>query len=156
MSIQALTTFIEVTTADGSVQHRFQNSQVGTTINLDGVPYVYLSFIYQGATKTTAGDNLIATLILSANPISMSYAHEGVMNKWNLKVDTCLMDPETFTPKRKLTTEYWIASSMGYDATTVELELSSSLDAISAVTPNRVFTRGNVGELPTSSTIQAR
>ena len=156
MTIQALTTFIQISTPAGGIQYRFQNSEVGTSISFDGSNYEYLSFIYQGATKSLAGDNLIAALVMSANPVSMGYAHEAVINRWNLKVDTCLMNPESFTVARKLTTEYWIVSSMAYDTTAVELELSSSLDAISALVPNQVFTIPLVGHLPTSSTITAR
>lgn len=155
-SIQAITTFVEISTPTGGVQHRFQNSEVGSSISLDGSDYSYLSFIYQGAAKSLNGDNLIAAMVLAANPVSMGYAHEAVVNRWNIKVDTCLMNIESFTVNKKLTTEFWLVSSMAYDNVAVELELSSSLDAISALVPNQVFTIPLVGHLPTSSTLTAR
>lgn len=155
MSIQALTTFLTVFKPNGQVQHRFQNSKIGELIQLDGFDFQYLSFIYQGAAKTRTGDNLVSSLVMSVNPISMGYAYEAVSNKWNVKMDSCVMNPSTFAVSKKLTTEYWIASSMGYDTTTVEVQLSSSLDAVGLLLPNRVFNKTLVGDLPTTGSIQA-
>ena len=155
MSVQALTTFLTVFKPNGQVQHRFQNSKVGELIQLDGFDFQYLSFIYQGAAKTRTGDNLVSSLVMSVNPISMGYAYEAVSNKWNVRMDSCVMNPSTFAVSKKLTTEYWIASSMGYDTTTVEVQLSSSLDAVGLLLPNRVFNKTLVGDLPTTGSIQA-
>jgi len=155
MSVQALTTFLTVSQPNGEVVHRFQNSKVGESIQLDGYGFQYLSFIYQGAAKTRTGDNLVSSLVMSVNPISMGYAYEAVSNKWNVKMDSCVMNPTTFAVSKKLTTEFWVASSMGYDTTTVEVELSSSLDAVGLILPNRVFNRLLVGELPSTGNIQA-
>ncbi len=156
MSVQALTTFLTVFKPNGQIQHRFQNSKVGERIQLDGFDHQYLSFIYQGAAKTRTGDNLVSALAMSVNPISMGYAYEAVNNKWNVRMDTCVMNPTTFAVSRKLTTEYWIASGMGYDTTTVEVQLSSSLDAVGLVLPNRVFNSTLVGELPNTGNLQVR
>jgi len=161
MSVQALTNFLTVyNPRTGAIQHRFQNGKVGQTIQLveSGASYTYryLSFMYQGAAKNRTGDNLVSSLIMSVNPISMSYAYEAVQNKWNVVMHTCVMRPDTWEVSRILTTEWWVAASMGYDTTTVEVELSSSLDAVSLVLPNRVFNRTLVGELPTTGQIQAR
>ena len=152
MSLQAITNFMTVYRPSGSVEHRFQNSQVGTVIN----GFSYLSFIYQGASKNRTGDNLISGLVMSVNPISMGYAYEAVDAKWNVQVDTCVMNDDFSAVQRTLTTEYWVAASMSYDTTTVEIVLSSSLDAVSLVLPNRVFTQELVGFLPTNANIQAR
>ncbi|MGI9555307.1 MAG: hypothetical protein ACR2M9_00380 [Cyanophyceae cyanobacterium] len=152
MSLQAITNFLTVFRPSGATEHRFQNSQVGSNIN----GHQYLSFIYQGAAKNRTGDNLISGLIMSVNPISMSYAYEAVENKWNVQMDTCLMNDDFTAVQRTLTREVWMASSMSYDASTVEGVLSSSLDAVSLVLPNRVFTTELVGYLPTTASIQSR
>jgi len=152
MSLQAITNFLTVFRPSGSIQHRFQNSQVGSNIN----GHQYLSFIYQGAAKNRTGDNLISGLIMSVNPVSMNYAYEAVEYKWNVQMDTCLMNDDFTAVQRTLTREVWVASSMSYDASTVEVVLSSSLDAVSLVLPNRVFTIELVGNLPTTGSIQAR
>ena len=156
MSLQSLTNFLTVSTPANSVEYRFQNSQVGSSINFSGFAYNYLSFIYQGAAKNRTGDNLISALVMAVNPLSMSYAHQAIEDRWNIRVDTCLMNDDFTDIQRILTTEYWIAASMGYDTSSVEIALSSSLNAISLVLPNRVFTTCLVGFLPSTGNIQAR
>ena len=153
MSYQAITNFLTVLSShnESSIQHRFQNSKVGSVIN----SHQYLSFIYQGASKNRTGDNLISSMVMSVNPISMGYAYEAVQNKWNIKVTTAVMNPDFTAVQKVLTTEYWIASSMSYDTTTVEVELSSSLDAVSLLLPNRVFTPELVGFLPSTGNLRA-
>lgn len=156
MTVVALTNFIEVTDASGRVQHRFQNSKPGQNIKYRGVNWPYLSFIYQGAAKNRSGDNLESQLVMSSNSISMGYAAQAARNRWNVRVDSCSMNPSNFTVGRTLTTEYWIAASMSYDVETVEVLLSSSIDAVGASAPTRVLTKALVGALPVSSTIQNR
>ena len=156
MTVVALTNFIEVTDARGRLQFRFQNSKPGEVISYRGVNYAYLSFIYQGAAKNRSGDNLESDLVLSSNAISMGYAAQAARNRWNVRVDSCSMNPNTFAVGRTLSTEYWIAASMSYDVETVEILLSSSVDAVGASAPTRVLTRKLVGALPVSASIQNR
>jgi len=156
MTITALTTFIEVTDARGHVQHRFQNSKPGEVISYRGVNYPFLSFIYQGAAKNRTGDNMESALALSANAISMGYAAQAVQSRWNVRVDSCSMHPVNFTVGKTLTTEFWLAASMSYDIETVEVLLSSSIDAVGAQAPTRVLTREMVGALPTTGSLQNR
>ena len=148
-----LTTFLTVRNSDNKVQHRFQNSQPGETVTKDGQEFSYLSFIYQGAAKNRTGDNMEAQLVLSNNLISMSRAHEAVKKRWNIEVSTCSMKLPEFTVARTLTTEFWIAASLVYDFETVEITLSSSIDAVGTSVPHRVLTTSAVGALPTSGQI---
>ena len=154
--IIALTTFLEVTNARGIVELRFQNSKPGETIAYRGQNYPYLPFAYQGAAKNRSGDNLEASLVLSSNAISMGYAAEAVQKKWNMRLDSCSMNPATFAVARTLTTEHWLAASLSYDPKTVEVLLSSSIDAVGASAPTRTLTRAMVGALPTSAQVQNR
>lgn len=156
MTIQAVTTFIELTTATGAIEGRYQNSQVGSTITYDGKVYNYLSFIYNGATKNRTGDNMTSDLGLATNQISMNIASEAVQNFWSVQVDTVLMHPETFTPVRQLSREYWIASNFGYDTQAVRIQLSSAIDAVGADAPNRTLLQRYVGALPLTSQISNR
>lgn len=156
MTVVALTNFIEVSTPDGRVQHRFQNSKPGQVIRYRNVDYHYLSFLYQGAAKNRTGDNLESQLLLSANPISMGYAVEAVQKRWTVRVDSCSMHPVNFTVGKTLTTEIWIAASLSYDTSTVEILLSSAIDAVGANAPTRVLTSALVGALPSSGSIYNR
>lgn len=158
MTLIALTTFLEVSTASGAVQHRFHNSGPNDQITHRGTLYPYLSFIYKGAATTRTGDNLESGLVLANNALSMGYAHIGVTSRWNVRVDTCSMTRTAgaSTVARILSTEYWLMASMTYDVETIEVLLSSSIDAVGASAPTRVLTRELVGALPPSSNIQNR
>ena len=68
MSLVALTNFITITKPNGSVSFtptKFQNGKYNEIV--DG--HSYLSFLYQGATRSRSGDNLESSLILANNAI---------------------------------------------------------------------------------------
>ena len=164
MTIVALTNFITITLPNGDdplsqflSPNRFQNGNLTDALThpVDNKKHEYLSFIYQGATLNRSGDNLESNLILANNAISMSYAKAAVDSKFHMKVDTYLMR-EDFTPNRLLTSETWLITSLGYDPQTIELLLSSSIDAVGANAPNRILTKNLVGHLPVTAQIQTR
>ena len=162
MSLVALTTFIVITTASGDdpedlSPNRFQNGKYDTPINhpVSNKDHQFLSFTYQGATRNRSGDNMESGLILANNSISMGYAKKAVDGKYHVQVDTYLMTAD-FAPSKLLTSETWLAASLTYDPTTIEVLLSSAIDAVGANAPNRVLTTRMVGSLPVTGTIQSR
>ena len=177
MSAIALVTFIEIydpslVPASGdisaAIQHRFQNSEpTSAGITFNGATFNFLSFIYQGATRSNDGNNLESTLILAnessdregsvgANKLSMSYAAEAVNNGWSVRVSTCQMTDLTFSSvKTTLATDIWKITSMGYDNSSIEILLSSTIDAVSG-NIGRFLTSSLVGHLPVTATIQTR
>jgi len=147
MTVVALTTFITVLDARGTVQHRFQNSQPGQIITLDGAGHPFLSFLYAGAAKNRTGDNLEAELVMACNQLAMSYAVEAVRNKWTVRVTQCSMNPNDFSVGRKLTMETWLAAGV---------LLSSGIDAVGATAPSKTLTTQLVGALPLTGAISNR
>lgn len=154
MTIVALTNFLEVTDAKGVVQFRYQNSRPGDPIKHRGKDYPFLSFMYEGAAKSRSGDNLESSLFLSTNAISMGYAVEATKGRWNVRMDSCSMNPATFEVGRTLTTEHWITASMSYDMEAVEVILASSIDAVGANAPTRSLTKRLVGSIPTTGSVR--
>lgn len=152
MSITALTTFIEITDSAGRVRGRYQNSD--GTIRYGSANYSYLSFFYQGAAKSRTGDNLQAALVMSNNALSSGIAVQAINGRYRVRCDTCLMNPQTFAFVRRLTRECWIASTMSYDDTNVEIVLSSGIDAVGANAPTRTLTAESAGPLPVTGAIQ--
>ena len=154
MSFIALTNFITITNPNGSVANipdKFQNGRQSP--NIDG--FQYLSFIYQGATRNRSGDNMTSSLILANSELSMNYVQQIVLNKYHVKVETWLMT-EAFEKNKRLTEENWLASSMSYDPETIEVILSSAIDAVGANAPNRVLTKELVGHLPVTGSLTNR
>ena len=169
MSALALVTFIEIYDPDtGAIQYRFQNSEpTSSGITFNGARFDFLSFLYQGATRSKDGNNLESTLILAnesndregsvgANKLSMSYAAEAVNNGWSVRVSTCEMTDLTFSSvKTTLATDIWKITSMGYDNSSIEILLSSTIDAVGG-NIGRFLTSGLVGHIPVTATIQTR
>ena len=175
MTVIALTTFIEIfdPKVSGSysnqVIYKFQNSTPDSVIrtnlgNIGTVDYPFLSFLYQGAALTKTGDNIEAGLFLAnedsnrsgvagANKLSMSYAAEAVQKKWSIKVYTCKMN-NTFTALDglPLVIDTWLIASMSYDASSIEVLLSSGVDAVGGNT-GRYLTTAIAGSLPITGQI---
>ena len=180
MSVVPLVIFIEIydpklvpatgNIAGTPIQHRFQNSEPSSSgITFNGAKFDFLSFIYQGATRSKDGNNLESAIILAnesndregvpsigANKLSMSYAAEAVNNGWSIRVSTCQMTDTTFSSvKTTLATDIWKISSMGYDNATIELMLSSSIDSVGGDT-GRFLTSSLVGHIPVTGQIMSR
>ena len=153
MSLEAIVQFLTIRSPEGALQGRYQNGDNLNTIVYGGQNYAYLSFIYNGATKSRTGDNLVGGLAMSTNKISMNLASQAVQADWAVQVETVLVDPETLAPSRLLSLELWIATSLSYDPVTLEVELSSAIDAIGLNAPNKVLLSSAVGGLPLTSSI---
>ena len=154
MSLVALTNFITITNPNGSVANipdKFQNGRHSPAIS----GFQYLSFIYQGAARNRSGDNMTSSLILANSELSMNYAQQIVLNKYHVKVETWLMT-EAFERNKQLTEETWLASNMSYNPETIEVVLSSAIDAVGANAPDKVLTRNLVGSLPVTGSLQNR
>jgi len=156
MSMIALTTFFRLRDAKGVLKYRYQNGRVGEKIFFGGQDYFYLPFVYQGAAKTRTGDNLQAALVLSVNWLAQGIAREAVEGNWRIEVFNATMNPDFSAATRTLTRENWIASSMAYDNTTVEIILSSGIDAVGANAPYRRLRSQDVGALPVTGSISNR
>ena len=156
MSFIRLANFIEI--IDGSASpRRYQNAEPGQAIQLNGSgpSFEDLSFIYQGAAKNRTGDNLEAAIVLSVNEISQGIAKEAVMKRQHVNVYSVVMDSNYSPSTRTLTEESWLAATMTYDYETLEVILSSGIDAVGANAPTRVLTKQMVGRLPVTGSIQA-
>ena len=154
MTVVALTAFVTVKQKDGTVEHEFQNGKHGGIGDYD-----YLSFIYQGAAMNRSGDNLEASIILANNPLSMSYVKDFVEQKYYIQVETFLMttDFNKDTAAKnggRLTGEYWLAAGMRYDPESIELLLSSAIDAVGANAPQQTLTKKRCAHLPLTGQLQ--
>lgn len=177
----ALVTFIEIYDPKlvdnngniaNAVQYRFQNSEPSSAGITDskvggGAKFNFLSFLYQGATRSKDGDNLEAAIVLAnesedregsigTNKLSMSYAAEAVNSGWSIRVSTCKMTDLTFSAvETVLGVDTWKISSMGYNNTTIEILLSSSIDAVGG-NIGRFLTSSLVGNLPITGRLATR
>ena len=160
MAYVKLANFIEVyrlrSNGTEDVERRYQNASPGELLSFNGQSnWQYLSFIYQGAAKNRTGDNLEAALVLSVNKISQDIARKAVMQRRHVRVYSVVMESSYSPINKTLTIEEWLAATMTYDAETLEVILSSGIDAVGANAPTRVLTKTLVGRLPTTASINA-
>jgi hypothetical protein len=180
MSVEALGVFITATDGrTGKVELRLHNvvgqrlsdgtlrPTIAADISGDGNHlYTYVPFIYQGGTRNRNGDNITAGLGLAPNEISMTYAvqmtetvspSDSERLPMTLRIITTTLDPRTaepLSPAKNLTDELWIAAGMSYNAETLEIVLSSAIDAVNALAPNYSLNRMNVGQLPVTGSLR--
>ena len=164
MTVVALTAFVTVTDKDGNTPPSF-NAPDGTTLNLNKFQngkydanvngHTYLSFIYQGAAMNRTGDNLEASLVLANSPLSMGFVNQFVEEGYYVEVEVWLMNTD-FSRNSMLTKEYWLASGMRYDPESIELLLSSAIDAVGAQVPQKSLSTEQCKQLPLTGTIQNR
>jgi len=138
-----------------NLKHWFNNGVPGKSVRYGNLDYGYLSFIYQGAAKNRTGDNLEAQLVLSVNQISTDLAREAIKNNYMVRVYSTVMTDDNKVEKL-LTEENWLAASMSYDNETLEIILSSAIDAVGANAPTRVLTKDLVGNLPVTGSINTQ
>ena len=164
MTVVALTAFVTVTDKDGNTPPSF-SAPDGMTLNLNKFQngkydanvngHTYLSFIYQGAAMNRTGDNLEASLVLANSPLSMGFVNQFVEEGYYVEVEVWLMNTD-FSRNSMLTKEYWLASGMRYDPESIELLLSSAIDAVGANVPQKSLSTEQCKQLPLTGTIQNR
>jgi len=166
MTVVALAAFITITKKDhvigdsnnnNTVVDKFQNGKYGEIV--DG--HKYLSFIYQGAAMNRSGDNLEASIVLANNKLSMAYVKDFVDKKYYIEVQTFFMkdDFDKDTAARSgglITHEYWLAAGLRYDTQSIEMTLTSPIDAVTANTPQKTLSKEQCSHLPVTGTIQNR
>lgn len=179
MAVEALGVFI--TAMDGrtgktelrlhNVLGRKGDGSIKTIIRADltgdgNSQYTYVPFVYQGGTRNRTGDNITAALGLAPNEISMTYAvqmtetvspSDSERLPMTLRIIVTALDPRTFdvlTPAKNLTDELWIAAGMSYNSETLEIVLSSAIDAVNALAPNYSLNRMNVGQVPVTGSLR--
>lgn len=173
MSLTVLTNFVRILDYGGSqgdipnegdlgvnTQGAYQNGWPGKEVKLPGdnkTRYLWLGFIYQGAALSLSGDNIESTLIIANNKLSMNIALEAVQKRWQVKVETWVMENDNDPkPKKRLAMEKWIAASLSYDTETIEITLASAIDAITTSVPQKVLSYRTVGDLPVTGSLNTQ
>lgn len=141
---------------DGKTDLRYQNYDQARHIRYNNRNYDFLPFLYQGASRNKAGDNMESTLVFAVNQLVTSSLAEHVEDRYMYKVITASVNIDSkgvVTVKKVIQEDVWLATSLGYDSTEVDLLLSSAIDAVGANTPNRFLTSDLVGSLPVTGSI---
>jgi hypothetical protein len=148
---------------------RFQNFFIGKKIihqnpfqrenNFTGSEYQFAPFGFSGVTVNRSGDGLESTLVFPNNELTRSFAVDAINNFAIAKVDVLIIedtDPETGPNATHNIVHTFTGQVTGgqWDETSLNMELSSVLDAVGTDIPRRSLTQELVGNLPISNSVR--
>ena len=138
----------------GNVRHRFQNFFINETVQHDGSSFGFLPFGFSGVTINRTGDNTEASLVLPNNQLARAWAVEAIEARWLAHVQLMVLDPDDRTSFQQLHQYFGKVASGNWDETTVQLTLSTVLDAVGADVPMRRLTQRLIGAIPVTSGVR--
>lgn len=146
----AVGNFLTLTTS-GTVQHRFQNFFIGETITYEGNSFGFLPFGFSGVTVNRTGDNTEASVLLPNNNISRSWAVEAIEKRWLAQVQVMLLDPDDRNSFTQMHQYVGQVAGGQWDESSLQLTLSTVLDAVGSDVPTRKLTQKLIGAIPVTS-----
>jgi hypothetical protein len=142
---------LELQTRESIVQHLFQNYKIGQTVQSSGT-YQFAPFSFSGAVTNLEGDNIEAGLVFPGNKLTKTWAEQALREGWIAKAKIMLLDEDS-NLVRMLYGYVGQVSSGGWDLNSVELSLSTVMDATRGTVPARRYIRQLVGRIPITSSI---
>ena len=154
---------------DKSAIRRFQNFFIGEKITHksaeqrrkqeDGDSYRFVPFGFSGVTVNRTGDGLEATLVFPNNALTRGWAVKAIDKSYLIEVDVLViedMDSDTGPKEEHTIVHSYTGQVTGgqWDNVSLNLELSSVLDAVGTDVPRRSLTQKLVGNLPISNNVR--
>ena len=151
--------------AKKTVEFRYQNFFINKQLNHKGATdetpqsYLFVPFGFSGVTVNRTGDGLESTLIFPNNELTRSWAVEAIQDSHMIEVDVLIIedtDPDTGLTANHSTVHTYTGQVTGgqWDNVSLNLELSSVLDAVGTDVPRRSLTQRIVGNLPISNSVR--
>lgn len=138
----------------GETLYRFQNFFIGETITYNEGSFGFLPFGFSGVTVNRTGDNTEASLLLPNNNLSRNWAVEAIDRRWLAQVEVMLLDPSNRTSFNQLHQYVGQIAGGKWDESSLQLTLSTVLDAVGADVPVRRLTQKLIGAIPVTSGLQ--
>ena len=146
---------------NNTVNFRFQNFFIKDQLTHNGDDYTFAPFGFSGVTVNRTGDGLEATVVFPNNTLARSWGVAAIENGYVMEVEVLIIedaDPVTGLTATHTTVHTYTGITTGgqWDETTLNLELSSVLDAVGTDVPNRSLTQDLVGNLPITNSVRLR
>jgi|TARA_R100000081_G_scaffold69565_1_gene36687 hypothetical protein len=138
-----------------SIQFKFQNFFINKDMTFDGNQYTFVPFGFSGVTVNRTGDGLEATLVFPNNDLTRGWAVTSIKEHYVMEVDVLIVDSDSEIGSHDRVHTY-VGQVVGgdWDNVSLNLLLSSVLDAVGTDVPRRSLTRKLVGNLPASSNVR--
>ena len=146
-------------TPKDTVDFRFQNFFLNKQLTHSGDKYEFLAFGFSGVTVNRTGDGLEATLVFPNNKISREWGVDAINDSYLIEVDVLIIedsDPDTGINATHTVVHTYTGFVTGgqWDNVSLNLDLSSILDAVGTDVPMRSLTQKLVGNLPISNGVR--
>lgn len=140
---------LELRDQAGQLLYKFQNWYVQN--GPEG--YTFLPFGFSGATFSREGDNITAALVLPVDGAVRAWAQQAIDEQWIANVEVSMFADDKTKDPTKLHSYVGQISSSSWDETSIQLEMSTVLDAVQSDVPRRSLHKKLVGRLPTTGNI---
>jgi hypothetical protein len=142
-----------------TVDFRFQNFFIGKQLTHNGDEYQFVPFGFSGVTVSRTGDGLDAAVVFPNNQLARSWGVNAIEGSYLMEVEVLIIEdsnPDTGTSATHTTVHTYTGVVTGgqWDNVSLNLELSSVLDAVGTDVPMRSLTQKLVGNLPVSSSVR--
>jgi|TARA_Y100000033_G_scaffold9461_1_gene8579 hypothetical protein len=150
---------------DGAADFRYQNFFIGQKLrNHLGADdtradFSFLAFGFSGVTLNRTGDGMEASLVFPNNEISRAWGVEAIEKRFRMLVQVLVIDDPNHdtgpTQTHNVVHTYTgIVTGGQWDNVSLNIELTSILDAVGTDVPNRSLTQRLVGNLPISNGVR--
>jgi hypothetical protein len=137
------------------LKYAFQNFFINGTATHSGNTYGFVPFGFSGVTVNRTGDGLEATVVFPNNDVTRSWAVEAIDYHWIMEVDVLIIDETNSSGNHQIVHTYVGQVTGGqWDNVSLNLQLSSVLDAVGTDVPRRSLNRKLVGNLPITSNVR--
>ena len=149
---------VRITPKD-TVDFRFQNFFIGKQLTHNGDEYQFAPFGFSGVTVNRTGDGMEASLVFPNNDLTREWAVAAIKSSYLMEVEVLIIensDPESGLTATHTTVHTYTGQVTGgqWDNVSLNLELSSVLDAVGTDVPRRSLTQRMVGNLPISNSVR--
>jgi len=149
---------VRITPKD-TVDFRFQNFFIGKQLTHNGDEYQFAPFGFSGVTVNRTGDGMEASLVFPNNELTRRWAVAAIKSSYLMEVEVLIIensDPESGLTATHTTVHTYTGQVTGgqWDNVSLNLELSSVLDAVGTDVPRRSLTQRMVGNLPISNSVR--
>jgi hypothetical protein len=138
-----------------NTEYRFQNFFINQQITHQSDNYTFVPFGFSGVTVNRTGDGLEATVVFPNNEVSRAWGVNAINQNWVMEVDVLIIDDDAKDGPHNIVHSYTGQVVGGqWDEVSLNLQLSTVLDAVGTDVPRRSLTKELVGNLPIANNVR--
>ena len=138
-----------------NTKYRFQNFFINQQITHESDNYTFVPFGFSGVTVNRTGDGLEATVVFPNNEVSRAWGVNAINQNWVMEVDVLIIEDSNKDGPHNIVHSYTGQVVSGqWDEVSLNLQLSTVLDAVGTDVPRRSLTKELVGNLPISNNVR--